>query len=418
MAQQTSQYPPRAFSPHQGGAGSPQSPYPNGPQMKRQRLSPNGQSPYNSPNMANLSLPSQIFSAPYHGNQTNGTSASQHYNSMNHGYSNTATPARTVNPTYKPLPTPNPIVSQQPAPQTPSAAATANAGPSVPNAMGPPGRPDNRPTDLNELGDVLFGAGVDLREEEAALLRSRESNTQKQHPNLNFVDQLREASGRDPNAKYPFSRDNFYTNNVPGDRASFYGSGTFNQPGQPEQSAEEMAKAKREHEARVAAEIKQYHLNRPFLQAGNLHKRLSENAANLHVQIPVKETEILRPSQPIMKPQEIKVVGPDENPVMKIVKGEPLLLLKNSLVDILSLISLASEERVRNLVEDAAVLARGRRTGSTGLVPQDLVDLAEKDVNGEAAATLPTPSNSATSPKDNPLKRMTPLHFPLSILPN
>ena len=38
--------------------------------------------------------------------------------------------------------------------------------------MGPPSRPNDKPTDVADLSDVLAGSGVDLREEEAALMRA------------------------------------------------------------------------------------------------------------------------------------------------------------------------------------------------------------------------------------------------------
>ena len=269
-----------------------------------------------------------------------------------------------------------------------------------PNVMGPPGRPDNKPTDLTELGDVLFGAGVDLKEEEAALLRSKDNNTRA----LSFEDQLREASGMNVNAKYPFSRDNFYSHNVPGDRSSFYGAGSFSQASQPNQTAEEIAEMETKRALRRQAEIKQYHLNKPFLQSGSLQRRLHKEALSMQVQIQ-GENAILKPTQPRVAPQQLTVNGPDEHEVLKIVNGEPLLGLKNGLADILTLISLATEERLRLLVEDAAVLAKGRRIGSHGLAPSDLVDLAAEAGVGDTANGLPTPSNSAVSPKENPLKR-------------
>lgn len=44
--------------------------------------------------------------------------------------------------------------------------------------MGPPSRPNDKPTDMNELSDVLLGSGVDLREEEAALMNRRNATQQ------------------------------------------------------------------------------------------------------------------------------------------------------------------------------------------------------------------------------------------------
>lgn len=45
-------------------------------------------------------------------------------------------------------------------------------------SMGPPSRPNDKPTDMNELTDVLLGSGVDLREEEAALMNRRNATQQ------------------------------------------------------------------------------------------------------------------------------------------------------------------------------------------------------------------------------------------------
>ncbi|KAL9129296.1 MAG: hypothetical protein Q9217_002206 [Psora testacea] len=388
MAQPHQLYPPRALSPLQR-AGSPQNPYSSSaPAAKRQRL--DGQSPYGSPNLGNLHLPNQVFSSPYYGTQANGSHTGHNY-STNHNYN--PAPPYNSNPTYN-----NMNTHAAPPAHSPSATAPNVASP---NVMGPPGRPDNKPTDLNELGDVLFGAGVDLREEEAALLRSKDNNNQAQ----SFEDQLREASGTYANAKYPFSRDNSYSQNFPGDRGSFYGAGSFNQPPQLDQSADEIAEAERKRSLRKQAEIKQYHLNKPFLQTGSLQRRIHKDAHNMQVQIP-GENAVLKPTQPRVAPQQIVVSGPDGHEVLKIVKGEPLLGLRNNLVDILTLISLATEERLRQLVEDAATLAKARRVGSHGLIPEDFVGLAtrndaDRPVNGPLNA-----SNNNVAHKENPIKRM------------
>ena len=140
------------------------SPYGNPiqPPAKRQRLSPNPQSPYssgspyNSPGLANITLPNQVFSSPYYGSQANGTPPSNtgsFYNTMNSAPPNNA-----------------------PHDMPPSNSTTAHNGPPTTMAtqtgsMGPPSRPNDKPTDMNDLVDVLSGSGVDLREEEAALTR-------------------------------------------------------------------------------------------------------------------------------------------------------------------------------------------------------------------------------------------------------
>ena len=253
---------------------------------------------------------------------------------------------------------------------------------------------------------MLYGAGIDLKEEEANLTRQQE----KKDAGMSFIDQLSEASGLNTNAKYPFPRDNIYSRNLPGDRSSFYGAGSFNQETHQEQSEEERELAERKHEARIRAEIKQYHLNNPFLYGGSLERRLDKTRNEYHLSSLVKEEQVWRNQHLNPVPQEIMIKGPDENLVKKTVQSEPILVLNaTTLSNLLSLLSLATEERLRNIVEDAATIARGRRTGSHGLVPQDMEDLAAKKPNGETVAMLPTPSTSAVSPPTNPLKRMHPL---------
>ena len=358
--------------------------------------------------MANLSLPNQVFSAPYAGYQANGipsraTSSGQPLENLQQARNRY--PPYNISPTYNNLnnPGPQPPSAHSPVHNTPNSAA--------PNAMPPPGRPDNarldnKPTDLNELGDVLYGGDIDLKEEEAALFRPKDNHEQ----NLTFEDQLRQASGM----QFPFQRDNFYSQNMPGDRNSFYGAGTFNQRPQKVKTAEELAEEEEKRALRKHAEIKQYHLNNPFLNGGSLERRLRKEVENNHVLLPERQgVDLMRPTGTNLPLQRIAVHGPDNHDTFKLVKGEPLLGLKNSLVEIFSLVSLAAEERLRIFVEDAAIFANGRRTGAGGLPPPDLTDLAARKLEGEAAV-LPTPENSAVSPGANPLKRMLPLTSLLS----
>ena len=100
--------------------------------------------------------------------------------------------------------------------------------------------------------------------------------------------------------------------------------------------------------------------------------------------------------------------GPDKNVQVKMVTTGEYLHTDSPYVEILSLLSLATEERLRGLVEDAATLAKGRRMGSSGVVPIELADLATGNGASEMVTGLPTPSNSAVSPTANPLKRKLP----------
>ena len=84
--------------------------------------------------------------------------------------------------------------------------------------MGPPSRPAvDKPTDINELGDVIAGTGIDLREEEAALVNYNKGGQQRQDGGYNAnIAQSFNSLGAQP-------RDNYYSPNYPGDRSTFYG---------------------------------------------------------------------------------------------------------------------------------------------------------------------------------------------------
>ena len=263
--------------------------------------------------------------------------------------------------------------------------------------MGPPARPIDKPTDINELGDVMLGSGIDLREEEAALLNSYSKGTQsRQDTTASGNAALLNGTG------YMTPNQNFYSRNIPGDRNSFFGAGFYNQEPEPERSAEEISKETQRKVVRRRAEIHSYHLNNPFLSGGNLHKRLTKQAHGMQVSFP--KTGLLK-SAPGRPPTEIGVCGPDNNTVLKVVHGEDLLGHESPLVEILVLLSLATEERIRGFVEDSATLAKGRRVGSRGVVPNDLVDLAAPHGSSERVTTPKTPGGSAVPEKKNPLKR-------------
>lgn len=423
--QQQQQYPPpsrtysplpRTDSPHQAPQHGPPGPYP--PPIKRQASSPNAhQSPYGSPGMQNIQLPSMVYSTPHYGSQSNGHPSypSPYGSSAQYGSSAGAT----SNPSRPPPNHTTPAYTQSFPPYSPNNIYggshnvngstnynTLNAPQQQPprsqtspvGGMGPPARPVDKPTDINDLGDVMAGSGVDLREEEAALLSSFTKAGQQRH-NTGYG--LNATSNYGPSYQYP--KINLYGQNLPGERDTFYGGGTFNQQPAPAQSAEEIAAENQKRALRRKAEISSYHMNRPFLDGGSVRRRLTRQAAGMQVTVP--QTGVLT-TQPGHAPRQIALQGPDRNEVVRMVQGEDLLQLDATLGDLLALIALAAEERMRSLVEDAATLAKGRKIGSHGIVPDDLADLVDNTGTSEAVSGLPTPGNSAASPSHNPLKRM------------
>jgi hypothetical protein len=331
-------------------------------------MSPNGQSPYSSPNLANGNLPNQLYSSPNYGPSQNG---------------------------------------HQPRPDVPNLPpAQAQAG-----AMGPPSRPDhNKPVDVNDLSDVLAGSGVDLREEEAALVNRYSHPTPQVNGGALASDAAATfkpmgSTGQTASYHTPYANFSTLSPNVPGDRNSFYGGGTFNQPAVSSiETVRQQVEAAKKRELRKKLEREQYHMNDPFLFGNVLNRRLQANAQNLHVHLPMMTSVVEAPPSHAGQSTEVNLYGADGHEVLTVLRGQPIVS-EGAISEILTLLSLASQERIRNVVEDTATLAKGRRIGSNGIVAPDLVDLAIGSGNPDPATTLPTPGNSATSPISTSMKR-------------
>ena len=253
---------------------------------------------------------------------------------------------------------------------------------------------------MNELSDVLMGSGVDLKEEEAALLNRHNQDASF----LTNGAQSFDSYGPGTTVNPAYSSHNIYSQNVPGGRDTFYGAGSFNQPAVSYQSIKDRAEVERKARVRKRAEMAQYHLNEPFLMSLRVSNLMRQKASKAHLQI---RMEGLYHPQGQQEGQQLYVCGPDKHDRLVTLKGEDLLNHDAPMVDLLSLLSLAAEERLRTIMEDAAALAKERRSSSHGVVPPQFLDIAA--VNGPAAETangLPTPGNSAVSPKANALKRM------------
>lgn len=341
MAQmQQHQYPSQSFSPP-ASTPSPHAASPvNGtipPPPKRQRLSPHptsqSQSPYGSPSFGTLQLP-QNQPPPTNGTNVNG-----------------------LPPTQQP--------PQPPHPQ---------------GAMGPPSRPPDKATDAAELTDVLTSSGIDIREEEAYLANSYGPGVQAQQaqrqsqqlpPNVSFTSQTSTVgtsstpSFNDPSQLKPSSQGSFFT------EPSTQPSAPFKDPNEPTRADTE------------AARRAQYHIQDPFLFTKVLEQKLQKRGMDLGVRIPSEGL-----FRPVGRPQPIEVTGPDGSSVVR--AGQTILNSEGApLVDILNLMSVACEERLRNVIDYSSSLARSRRAHSHGEVPTEWKDLAvASGGNAEASKSL------------------------------
>jgi hypothetical protein len=361
---QNYQQSPTAMSPTMGGGFPPN---------KRPRLSPNPQSPapYQTPYGAGgASFPP----SPYTGSPQT--------------------------PGFLSLPTsPHASMQQPPSFHHPQPYAHQNGHQPAPqNSMPPPKAPYNRANDnmelekanardldVNNISDVLTGSGIDLRAEEDNLLHS-------------YRQPDRAASATSPHASF---------NNwgQQGSHGAFQGSGALSQEMTEDQHRTEFLK-KHADAARILNESAQQPLTDPFLAASVLRHRIAKRAYEYNIQINVDglfdKIPENKPPQDITRTSQAGANGE------QIVGLEAASLLNQSapLVEILTLVSLAAENRVRTIVEDSFALAQGRQNTSHGIIPPQMLDIATVREGAEQARApavniLKTPweaPDSAVSP--------------------
>lgn len=268
--------------------------------------------------------------------------------------------------------------------------------------MGPPSRPVEKKEDGVDPMDVLGGTGIDLREEEQYTFQMYDSS---------FNSQLSGSQSGSISASHSF------TQFPPGDEASFYGAGPANSV------AEVPAKSQNEHHAKAAekawrdaahnlAVSRQRELNDPFLLIGIVHRKMDkvarEHGIGLNVDASGKMGTMKLPGDfpsPTVTAQT--AVGPGG--AITTTKGS-FLPHDSLLVDQLALLSIATKHRLRGMIGDAAILAKGRQTGSHGIVPEEWADVAAPSKGADYTIVPeggPRPGwESAVSPRTNPLKRM------------
>lgn len=236
-------------------------------------------------------------------------------------------------------------------------------------AMGPPSRPADRNTDAAELTDVLAGSGIDVREEEAFLTNSYQGPgvqaqqiqrpQQQLPPNLSFTSQTStigtsstSPSFTDPSQFKPSSQGSFYT------QPSTQRPAPFRDPNEPTREDSE------------AARRAQHHLQEPFLLSNVLERKLQKRGLDLGVRIPSEGL-----FRPVGQSQPIQITGPDGSSVVR--TGQTIVNQEGApMVDMLNLMSISCEERLRNVLDYSSSLARSRRAHSHGAVPAEWREMA------------------------------------------
>ncbi|KAG9238439.1 hypothetical protein BJ875DRAFT_532339 [Amylocarpus encephaloides] len=372
----------RQFSPNEAPPPSPGTPqqFPF-PAAKRQRLSPNPpsqpgspytQSPYAmspgasgpssasaSPHFANVQLPN-VYNTPYSNGHTTPT--------INHPQSQPQSQNQVhfQNPQSNPLNLPNQI-------QGPSNYNNNyNMIPQGAGMMGPPSKPPEKPKeDAFDGLDILGGTGINIHAEEQYLLNNSFGNN-------SFGPQGASADTSFHGASHGYSQ------YPPGNAASFYGAGPANvvaevvDAGQDEYHRQRAENAWHEAANRLAvSRMREIHF--PFLNIVNLQRRAEkiarEHGLSLNVDRHGKMGVFHLPANFQNPAANVNTVVGPTNTTFTATSGS-FLQPDTQLADQVALLSLATRHRLRGLYEDAGRLAKGRQTGSHGIVPEEWADVA------------------------------------------
>lgn len=238
---------------------------------------------------------------------------------------------------------------------------------------------------------MLMGTGIDL-EEEAEYMNNLETRTG--FPHL-------PAGGKD----------------------SFYGAGPANQPAEPtdaksqEEYAALLADRVWNEAARRLAITRSQELRQNLLEPGVLHKRMHNMAQkfglglNLDLKPDGRSQYMGKFTQPVDFPKpELKMAFQlDADGIATTTETLGSFIPKEAfLVDQIALLSIATKERLQDLVGDANKIAETRQRSSHGAVPIEWADAAKPpppNINGTHTEETRTGAESAVSPRTNPLKR-------------
>lgn len=191
----------------------------------------------------------------------------------------------------------------------------------------------------------------------------------------------------------------------PGTKATVYGAGAANQPGesaegqtQDEFAAKAAERAWQESSVRLAASRTQ-EINDPFLLVAIMHRRADKIARENHIglNLELKANPAMgrmRPPDQFPSPQVTVKMKPTDDSTMVETSGS-FIPHEAFLVDQLALLSIAAKQRLRELVEDANVVAINRQKTSHGEVPVEWASAAAP-MNREQLPSPPAENEDAS----------------------
>ncbi|KAI9847531.1 MAG: hypothetical protein M1838_000857 [Thelocarpon superellum] len=244
--------------------------------------------------------------------------------------------------------------------------------------MGPPSRPVDKPTSTVELTDVLAQAGVDVTGEENLL--TADFSSARNAENASFTStktsSFTSATSGGSDMFTTSGQDSSQERSQASQRSQVvpYQHTPLSAPAVPHQTTEQLAQEEWQAALRRHAQARAQHLDAPFLSANSVRLRISRMAYRHNIRVPHEGFQETRPHPPAQRIQSATMTGEDGTSIVAVTARH---LDRNApLSEMLALLSLAANERVRGLIEDAMVLAKGRRAGAQGTVPVDWADVA------------------------------------------
>ena len=200
-------------------------------------------------------------------------------------------------------------------------------------------------------------------------------------------------------------------------RGSLYGAGPANAAAETtgtksQMEYEQKVADKAWHDAaRNLAVTRERELSNPFLTVGLVHQKAAkiarEHGLDLNTDASKNMGTMRRPNEFGSSDVNVQtMVGPIGTMVAT---NGTFLPYDSLLVDQLALISVATKYRLRELLEDAARLAKGRQTGSHGVIPESWEDAAAASKTEATSLVVKgaprSGYESANSPRSTPASR-------------
>ncbi|KAF4553499.1 Hypothetical protein D9617_7g032270 [Elsinoe fawcettii] len=291
-----------------------------------------------------------------------------------------------------------------------------SASPPPAGVMGPPPRPTaeqkaakenkekEKVTDISDISDAMWGSGVDLREEENYLSSTNRTFYGTQSFSQSFGDS--QSTIVSPNNSF-----GALSQGLSGSQTQ--GTGPISQPPSSMESIEAEIDRKHREAAMKYAKEHELHLRDPFLLGNSTRHKIHRIAVDQGVQLDVKGLyEPPRPApRPAQTPQGVNgmVAVGDRDTGVAAIKAKSIPETQHAFLeegaryaDILSLVSLATNERIRSLLDDAHKIARGRQLGSHGTAPPEFADIAVGQGRRSVSVKAESVTGSAWDPAKTP----------------